>query len=36
MAAAEALIAGLSQVCAGLPDKRNGPVRDSDYTTYIL
>jgi hypothetical protein len=30
--AVEALIAGFSQVCAGLPDKRKGPPRDGDYT----
>ena len=32
MSALEGLIAGLSEVCAGLPDKRKGPARDVDFT----
>lgn len=32
MSAVEQLIGQLSEVCAGLPDKRTGPRRDGDYT----
>ena len=32
MSVVEDLIAELSKVCAGLPDKRKGPPRDGDYT----
>jgi hypothetical protein len=31
VSALEGLIAGLSEVCAGLPDKRKGPARDDGY-----
>jgi Transposase DDE domain len=31
VSAVEQLIAGLSEVCAGLPDQRKGPPRDGDY-----
>src|SRR5271165_1893508 len=32
VSAVEQLITGLSEVCAGLPDRRKGPRRDGDYT----
>jgi hypothetical protein len=32
VSAVEELIGGLSEVCAGLPDRRKGPRRDDDYT----
>ena len=32
MSAVEHLIGELSEVCAGLPDRRKGPPRDGDYT----
>ncbi len=32
MSAVEHLIGALSEVCAGLPDRRKGPTRDGDYT----
>jgi hypothetical protein len=32
VSAVEHLIGALSEVCAGLPDRRKGPTRDGDYT----
>jgi hypothetical protein len=32
VSALESLIDGLKDACAGLPDRRKGPLRDGDYT----